>query len=95
MSERRRFLAVAAVGLGLAGLAVLATGQSADPPAPPSLKTVAVPEPPNLGEFVRDRTAAIQLGKALFWDMQVGSDGRTACASCHFAAGPTAARSTS
>ena len=31
--------------------------------------------------------AAMQiLGKALFWDQQVGSDGQ-ACATCHFAAG--------
>jgi len=27
------------------------------------------------------------LGKALFWDMQVGSDGVQSCASCHFRAG--------
>ena len=27
------------------------------------------------------------LGKALFWDMQVGSDGVQACGSCHFSAG--------
>jgi cytochrome c peroxidase len=27
------------------------------------------------------------LGKALFWDMQVGSDGIQSCASCHFRAG--------
>ena len=66
----------------------------AQPPAPaepalppPSLKTVVVPEPPNLHLYVRNRQAAIQLGKALFWDMQVGSDGVTACASCHFHAG--------
>jgi cytochrome c peroxidase len=60
-------------------------------PRPPnplaSLKTVAVSEPPNLGEFVKNKTAAIALGKALFWDLQVGSDGRIACASCHFHAG--------
>ena len=30
---------------------------------------------------------AIVLGKALFWDQQVGSDGRVACATCHFNAG--------
>jgi len=60
----------------------------ADPIVPlGSLKFVPIPEPPNLGEFVRDRDAAIKLGKALFWDMQVGSDGIQACASCHFAAG--------
>jgi cytochrome c peroxidase len=52
-----------------------------------SLKTVTVPEPDNLTEFVKDKVAAIRLGKALFWDMQVGSDGITACASCHFHAG--------
>jgi len=54
---------------------------------PGSLKNLPVPEPSNLGEFVRNRRTAIQLGKALFWDMQVGSDGVQACASCHFRAG--------
>ena len=54
---------------------------------PGDLRAVAVPEPPNLNEFVQDRQAAIALGKALFWDMQVGSDGVQACASCHFRAG--------
>ncbi|MBU7585225.1 MAG: c-type cytochrome [Nostoc sp. TH1S01] len=52
-----------------------------------SLKTVAIPEPSNLGDFVKDKKAAIALGKALFWDMQVGSDGITSCATCHFHAG--------
>jgi cytochrome c peroxidase len=53
----------------------------------------AVPLPPgttNLSAYLNSstaaRTAAIQLGKALFWDMQVGSDGQS-CASCHFHAG--------
>lgn len=55
--------------------------------APPSLKTVSVPRPSNLGEFVSNEQAAIRLGKALFWDTQVGSDGVTACATCHFHAG--------
>ena len=40
--------------------------------APPSLKTVPVPLPTNLSDFVKDNDAAIRLGKALFWDMQVG-----------------------
>jgi cytochrome c peroxidase len=61
------------------------------PPTPPrplaSLKTASVPEPPELFQYVQDRAAAIQLGKALFWDVQVGSDGATACATCHFQAG--------
>ena len=52
-----------------------------------SLKSVAVPEPSNLAEFISDKTAAIALGKSLFWDMQVGSNGKQACASCHFHAG--------
>ncbi len=59
------------------------------PPSQPlgSLKSVAIPEPSNLGEFVKNKTAAIELGKSLFWDMQVGSDGLQSCASCHFHAG--------
>lgn len=52
-----------------------------------SLKKVEVPEPPNLSDFVKNKKAAIQLGKALFWDMQMGSDGVQACASCHYSAG--------
>ncbi len=51
-----------------------------------SLKAVAVPPIPGLGNFIRDRGAAILLGKALYWDIQAGSDGN-ACASCHFHAG--------
>ena len=46
-----------------------------------------VPLPENLDNFIKDRDAAVKLGKALFWDMQVGSDGVQACASCHFHAG--------
>src|SRR4028119_1178932 len=52
-----------------------------------SLKDVPVPEPSNLGEFVKNKTAAIALGKSLFWDMQVGSDGMVSCATCHIDAG--------
>jgi cytochrome c peroxidase len=53
-----------------------------------SLKTVPVPGPDDhqLAKFVRDKNALVVLGKALFWDQQVGSDGQ-ACASCHFHAG--------
>ncbi len=53
---------------------------------PGDLRGVAVPGP-DLTDYVVDRNAAIALGKALFWDMQVGSDGVQACASCHFRAG--------
>jgi len=51
------------------------------------LSQVPVPEPSNLYDFVKNKQRAIELGKALFWDMQVGSDGVQACASCHFNAG--------
>jgi cytochrome c peroxidase len=42
---------------------------------------------PDLLAYVADQVALTQLGKALFWDVQVGSDGQTACATCHFQAG--------
>lgn len=50
----------------------------------PTTDTAAVPLP--LRPFI-GRSAAQALGKALFWDMQVGSDGVQACGSCHFHAG--------
>ncbi|HSR65510.1 MAG TPA: cytochrome c peroxidase, partial [Xanthomonadaceae bacterium] len=43
--------------------------------------------PSNPDDYIRDRRMAAVLGKALFWDMQLGSDGVQACASCHFSAG--------
>ncbi|WP_341325613.1 cytochrome c peroxidase [Methylotuvimicrobium sp. KM2] len=55
-----------------------------------SFDLVTLPETPGLvgkrSSIVVDQEAAIQLGKALFWDINVGSDG-IACASCHFHAG--------
>ena len=66
-------------------LAALPPASSPQPLA--SLKQATVPEPSNLADFVQNKTAAIQLGKAFFWDMQLGSDGIQACASCHFNAG--------
>jgi cytochrome c peroxidase len=54
-----------------------------------SLKTVATPGPTaaELANIIKDKNAAIALGKAFFWEMQFGSDGQTACATCHFNAG--------
>lgn len=52
-----------------------------------SLKTVTVPAIPNIQQYVRDPKTLVVLGKALFWDMQAGSDNRTACGTCHFHAG--------
>ena len=68
-----------------------ATAQVPPPPPlvilPVPLNTVPIPLPATLDLYIKDRTAAIKLGKALFWDMQLGSDGITACASCHYQAG--------
>ena len=59
-------------------------------PVPISLVGAPVPETPGLTDgpdpIVVDEAKAIALGKALFWDVNVGSDGM-ACASCHFHAG--------
>jgi cytochrome c peroxidase len=61
---------------------------SADLPSlPGDLRAIPAPVLPNLNDFVKDAVMARALGKAFFWDMQVGSDGVQACASCHFRAG--------
>jgi cytochrome c peroxidase len=83
-------LAVAAVTYAASLSPVLLRAQgiiTEPPPVLQSLKGVAVPEPENLGDYVMDREWAIVLGKALFWDMNVGSDEMQACATCHFNAG--------
>ncbi len=57
---------------------------------PPSLKGFSIPDTEGLYKgrerVIRNQRAAVALGKALFWDIQVGSDGM-ACASCHHHAG--------
>src|SRR5712664_3292086 len=82
------FLAVAV--LGAVGIAINqdAQAQSFMPPdllhvidPLSSLKSIPVPEPRNIARYIKDRNAAIALGKALFWDMAVGSDGQS-CGSC-------------
>ena len=66
--------------------------------ATPSFETLAGVRPPDpsgteggravaLADYVVNRDQAVRLGKALFWDMNLGSDGTTACATCHFQAG--------
>lgn len=54
---------------------------------PGSLKSTIIPEDPKLYNYIKNKKNAIKLGKALFWDMQIGSDGKQACGSCHFRAG--------
>lgn len=39
-----------------------------------------------IDQIVKDQDKLVQLGKALFWDYNVGGDGN-ACASCHFESG--------
>ena len=66
------------------------------PEMPSSLKCTPAPEPYLLDAkgnkasiypgIIKNKAAAIALGKLLFWDSKVGSDG-VACASCHFQAG--------
>ena len=77
-----------------AALALLAParGDAHVLPIPGPLSELPVPygsnsttQPP----LVRDVVTAIALGKALFWDEAIGSDGM-ACASCHFHAGADA-----
>src|SRR5947208_1312914 len=83
----------------VASVRTQATGSAPDPAAVRqaaldaglgSLAHVAPPDVPNLDQFLNPGPAAMQaalvLGKAFFWDMQVGSDGQ-ACGSCHFHAG--------
>jgi len=83
----RRVLCLTPVAAGLVLVpGSLSPSWAQNPDAPPSLKTVPPPKNATTDKYVRNRQAAIQLGKALFWDMQVGSDGQ-ACASCHFHAG--------
>ena len=85
---KMRFKAVLTVAAVVFGTqyAVSATAAPRGVSLTEHLKTLNL-EPSNLGDFVKDKQAAIALGKALFWDMSVGSDGVQACASCHFSAG--------
>ena len=74
----------------LGGFLFAAHSALAHGPEPLPLQKVPIPPVPGLLDgpdpIVVDKNMAIALGKALFWDMNVGSDGM-ACASCHFHAG--------
>jgi len=87
----RRFIPAFAIGILalelVSAVSASTIGDTRRIAATGSLKAVPRPMPTNLADFVADKNAAIALGKALFWDAQVGGDGRQACASCHFQAG--------
>jgi len=74
----------------LAGCLFIAQSAFAHGPEPVPLQKVPIPAVPGLLDgadpIVVDKNMAIALGKALFWDVNVGSDGM-ACGSCHFHAG--------
>ncbi len=84
------------LGLRMVLASVIAFGPAV-PAFAVSLKDIPVVEPTNLHAFVKGtpgspeaaaaKESLVVLGKALFWDMQVGSDDVQACASCHFNAG--------
>src|SRR5262245_22441971 len=76
--------------LALVALAGVTSATPATDGGSEPLSAVPVPRPANLRDFVRNDQAAVVLGKALFWDSQVGGDGRQACATCHFSAGADA-----
>jgi cytochrome c peroxidase len=83
-------LVLTLINLGMGINSAIAVGFG---PLPISLKGVPTPPVPGLLDgndpIVIDQTSAIALGKALFWDTAIGSDGQ-ACASCHFNAGADA-----
>ena len=83
ISTLKRFALPPLVSLAVV---VLLRASTAVAEVPAALGTVPVPKP-NLAGFVRDEAAAVALGKALFWDMQLGSDGIQTCGSCHFHGG--------
>jgi cytochrome c peroxidase len=89
-SARLRFVASRVVPAFI-GSTIVSTAASAQRGGvedyPPALDSVWVPEPTQIDAFVRDEAWAIALGKALFWDVAIGSDLQTACATCHGHAG--------
>jgi cytochrome c peroxidase len=86
MVRTRRARSGIVILLFLSG-AIFGAGYAAAQILVPPLSSVPVPRPSTLDHFIREEHYARVLGKALFWDMQVGSDGVQACATCHFRAG--------
>ena len=83
-SNRGCHRALTALGLaaGLSGFGMAAAQEVGGIPTP-------LTQPPKISDttgIIVDKLKAQILGKALFWDINAGSDGM-ACASCHFQAG--------
>ncbi|RYU60851.1 hypothetical protein EWI61_06130 [Methylolobus aquaticus] len=84
---------VTVVSTIVSGTAMAATGDlpipgplSAAVRPPMDVRVDGVAQRAGIGSLIKDNRAAIKLGKVLFWDTQVGSDG-VACATCHYHAG--------
>ena len=75
----------------LSSTAIFGAGEAGAQVPPLSSVPVPGPSPTELAKYIRTQPAAQQalrvLGKAFFWDMQVGSDSVQACGTCHFRAG--------
>ena len=88
---RTRRARLSAMAFLLSSTAIFGVGEATAQVPPLSSVPVPGPSPTELAKFIRSQPAAQQavrvLGKALFWDMQVGSDGVQACGTCHFRAG--------
>ncbi|MDP6436957.1 MAG: cytochrome c peroxidase [Gammaproteobacteria bacterium] len=95
------FAITASLSAALLATAAVAQFIETPAPPPPSAKGLDLPvvldtisglplvdeaTPDGANGFIKDEQAAIVLGKALFWDMQAGSD-EVACATCHYHAG--------
>jgi len=85
--HQRAFVVFTLIGYYMVSSISFASGIG---PLPSSLTDMKVPEVPGLLDgntpIIINKEKAIQLGKALFWDTSISSDG-IACASCHFHAG--------
>lgn len=92
-AQENQSLSLTDVEVGIPTAAIIAAGPPPDPNTVPV--KIAIPGPEVDLPFrdlvaagiVKDQAALIRLGKALFWDMQAGSDGVQSCATCHFNAG--------
>ncbi|HWG84682.1 MAG TPA: cytochrome c peroxidase, partial [Deinococcales bacterium] len=76
-----------AAALALAGAARAVAAGTTPPDLSGFVPLGQVAAPRMQGSSIVDFDAAVRLGKTLFWDVQAGSDGVTACATCHFKAG--------